>query len=156
MAPAVTTLSYEIGVTRLFGSCDLGDAGLVEGWSAAEEAHVWNDGPQAIMHVTMARPRRACVITFQGEPFITEGCKRQELTLFVNGFYLSSWRLTEARSYHLSARIELEQFWERGGKTVAQCVWYMPRCVRPSEIGLGSDYRELGFCFRTFAISEDA
>jgi hypothetical protein len=153
---AAPALSYEIGVTRLFGICDLGDVGLAGGWSAAEEAHVWNDGPEATMHVHMSKPRRTCILTFEGEPFITDGCERQDVTLFVNGFHIGSWRLTEARSYRLSARVEPEQIWERGGKAVAHCVWYMPRSVRPSEVGLGSDHRELGFCFRAFAISEEA
>lgn len=153
--PSLPMLSYEIGVTRLFGSCDLGHVGLVEGWSEPEEGHVWNDGAQAIMHVTMRKPRSACTLTFEGEPFITDGCERQDINLFVNGFHIGSWRLTQARGYRLSARIEPEQLWERRDKTVAHCVWCLPRSIRPSELGLGSDDRELGFCFRTFDISEE-
>lgn len=148
-------LSYETGVTRLFGNCDLGSLGFLEGWSLPEDAHIWNDGPEARLKIEMAAPRKTCHITFRGMPYLAAGCLRQDVTLFVNGHLIRTWRLTENKNYELSGMIEPEQFFNRRGRALVQCVWQIPNSVRPSDLGIGSDDRELGFCFRSLLIVEE-
>ncbi len=148
-------VTCEPGVTRLFGDGDLGRHGLLSGWAAPEEGHVWNDGPEAVLRLRTGRPRAPCTLTFEGEPFLGQGCARQDLVLYLNGFRIGFWRLTEPRTYRLAATIEPEQLFERDGAAVARCIWHLPHSVRPAVLGQGTDTRELGFCFRTLTITEN-
>jgi hypothetical protein len=147
------TVSYDLGVTRLFGECDLNGDGLCAGWAVPEKAHVWNDGLDAIFELNMDKPEAPCRLTFEGEPFLNGDCKRQDVVLYVNGFRTGFWRLKEARTHSLSVTLEPEQIFNRGNKAFARCVWHLPDSVRPAELGLGADSRQLGFCFRSFLIA---
>jgi hypothetical protein len=147
-------MKLELGVTRLFGDCDIGSSGLSSGWSIPEAAHVWNDGLESVFEVTTRRPRTECLLTFEGEPLLGGNCTHQDVVLYVNGFRVAFWRLTEAKTHILSAVIEPEQFFDRGDRTLAKCTWHLPLSRRPVDLGLGADTRELGFCFRSFTIAE--
>jgi hypothetical protein len=147
-------VTYELGVTRLFGDCDIGTNGLSSGWSIPEAAHVWNDGLESVFEVTMRKPRAECLLTFEGEPLLGGDCAQQDILLYVNGFRIAFWRLIEARTHKLSATIEPEQFFCRGERSLAKCTWHLPLSRRPVDLGLGSDTRELAFCFRSFTLEE--
>ena len=147
-------IHFDFGVTRLFGDCDIASTGLVSGWAVPEEAHTWNDGPQAILKMRTSEPERPCRITFDGEPFLSEECPHQDIILLVNGFQVGFWQLAESRTYRLTAEIEPEQLFLRDGGAIAKCVWCLPNSVRPVDVGQGSDTRQLGFCFRSIAIAE--
>jgi hypothetical protein len=144
----------EPGMTRLFGQCDLAATGLVSGWSAPEEAHVWSDGPEAVLQVLTEVPRSRVRLTFEGEPFLAPGVERQAMTLFVNGYRVGFWRLAEPRTYTLSVTLEPEQVLTRGETALLSCVWHLPGSARPADLGQGEDTRELGFCFRSIAVAE--
>src|SRR5579863_935874 len=51
-----TALDCEPGVIRLFGAADIGSRGMVSGWSAPEEGHAWNDGPEASYCISVRPP----------------------------------------------------------------------------------------------------
>jgi len=155
MDKVVDVVPYEIGMSRFFGQTDIGRAGLLHGWSDPEEAHVWNDGPEAALRLITRKPRTPYRLTFEGEPFLSKGCPRQDMTLFVNGLRLGFWRLTEPRPHTLSVVIEPQQMFDRNGMTTLNLVWYLPTSVRPADVGLGSDYRELGVCFRMLTITAE-
>jgi hypothetical protein len=140
------------GLTRLFGVHDVAESGLVSGWAAPEEAHIWNDGLQSVLRFKTERVSKSRVLTFEGEPFLGGDLRFQDVTLYANGFRIGFWRLHEVRTYILSATIEPEQFFERSGASVVTCLWHLPGSARPVNLGMGSDTRELGFCFRSITL----
>jgi hypothetical protein len=143
---------FEPGLTRSFGEPDIGPDVLSSGWSFPEEGHAWNDGIEAALTLAVPRLTSACEISFAGEPFLNGTCEVQNMTLFVNGFRIRSWRLNEKKSYLLTAPIEPEQIFHRENTSYLKCVWYLPDAVRPSALGVNSDDRELAFCFRYLTI----
>jgi hypothetical protein len=154
MAFLLACAKCELGVTRLFGECDIGSNGLSSGWSVPEAAHVWNDGLESVFDVTMRKARAECIFTFEGEPLLGGDCARQDILFFVNGYRIAFWRLVEAKTHTLTAIVEPEQLFDRGDRVLARCVWHLPLSRRPVDLGLGTDTRELGFCFRSFTIAE--
>jgi hypothetical protein len=147
------TGDWEIGVTRLFGNFDLAGTGLVSGWATPEDPHIWNDGPEAVLQIVTEPVKRRLRLSFEGIPFIGGNCTFQDVTLYVNGLRVGFWRLRESKSYVLPATIEPEQLLERSGKATLTCAWHLPNSVRPLDLGLGKDTRELGFCFRSMTLS---
>jgi hypothetical protein len=145
-------LNLELGLTRLFGQADLDKDGLVSGWANPEDQHTWNDGIDAVMTVYTSASGSACRLTFEGEPFLPVDVGIQDVVLFVNGFRVGFWRLREAKTYSLSAIIEPEQFFSRDDYSLLKLAWHIPRSVRPADVGLGLDTRELGFCFRSLTL----
>jgi hypothetical protein len=146
-------LSFEFGVTRLFGLGDIGTNGLVSGWAIPEDSHVWNNGPEAILTLETDVPSRAYTITVDGGPFITPRQPLQEITLYANGWRIGFWRFREGGAQVMVASIAPEQFFVRGDKALLNCVWHIPYSVRPSDLGLSGDGRELGFVFRSLTIA---
>jgi len=144
----------KIGMTRSFGMMDLGSVGLSAGWAQPEEAHTWNDGCETVFEAGFESVPEGCTIEFVGRPFLSEGVSRQDVQLHVNGFRLGYWRLTEPSDYVLRARVEPEQLLRRGNGSIMKCVWSFPGAVRPVDKGLSGDFRELAFCFRSFAVIE--
>lgn len=144
---------WEIGTTRLFGNFDLGTAGLISGWSAPEDPHVWNDGPEAVMQIVTNPVRRTLRITIEATPFINGSVTSQDATLYVNGARIGFWRMRESKSYLLSGTIEPEQIFERDGKALLTCAFHLPKSTKPVDVGAGKDTRELGLCFRSITLA---
>jgi len=142
----------KVGISRHFGVEDIGSVGLTSGWALPEEGQNWNDGCEAVLDCRLEGSTKGCVLEFSGQPFFCDGVAEQALRLHLNGFYLGSWRLTEARQHFLSARIEPEQIFRRGVFSVLKCVWSFPRAVRPAEKGISSDGRGLAFCFHSITV----
>jgi hypothetical protein len=142
------------GVVRLFGTCDIGDYGLGQGWAPPEPSHIWNDGPDATLHLLLRGEPRRAKLSIDGMPFIRPGQPRQEITLYVNGFRLGFWRLLEPKIGTLSAMIAPEQMFMRGENCVLDCTFHIPTCARPMDLGEGGDRRELGFCFQTVVVAD--
>jgi len=128
---------------------------LVAGWSLPEEAHAWNDGLLTTLNLSLEKPSAPCTLVFEGQPFVNASCSSQDLTLYVNGFFIGFWRLTEPRDYRLTASLHPEHFLERDGHAVASFCWMLPQSTRPADIGLAADDRQLGFCFRTFLLAQE-
>ncbi|HTH99301.1 MAG TPA: hypothetical protein VL752_00015 [Acidisoma sp.] len=144
---------WEIGTTRLFGNFDLGTAGLISGWSAPEDPHIWNDGPEAVMQIVTGPVRRTLRVTVEAIPFISGNVTSQDVTLYVNGSRIGFWRLQESKSYLLSGMIEPEQIFERDGKALLTCSFHLPKSAKPVDVGAGKDSRELGLCFRSITLA---
>jgi len=89
-------LNTDIGVVRCFGGDDIREAGMVRGWAAPEDAHSWNDGPEAVLVLAADRPDFPCALVVEGAPLIVPARQRQDATLYVNGLRLGFWRLTDA------------------------------------------------------------
>ena len=144
---------WALGTTRLFGNHDLGRSGLITGWSEPEDMHVWNNGPEAVLHALIEPTTRAISVKLEGIPFLDGSVPQQELTLFVNGARLGFWRLAERRSYTLEAMIEPEHIFTREAHCLLACAFHVPKSAKPSDLGLGSDGRELGFCFQSICFA---
>lgn len=150
-------LRIEPGIIRLFGKADIGAQGAAGGWAAPEEGHSWNDGYDATLRVeVMQRPTTAMTITVEGTPYVFNEARRQDITLYANGYRLGSWRMEERKSIALSARIEPEQWVERDGRVFAALTWHIPNSLRPAYNSDGSDDRCIGFAFGTLLLSEAA
>jgi hypothetical protein len=146
-------LDYEIGSTRLFGSADIAQSGLISGWSAQEPSHNWSDGDDTCLVLrTQDVPLLPCVLAVEGSPFLAKGVGRQRVTFYANGHRLGFWDLTESRLYVLEASVEPEYWLRRDGGGVLNLVWHLPDAVKPIDLGQGEDHRKLGFCFRSMTI----
>ncbi len=146
----------EFGVTRFFGSIDVGRSGLWLGWAEPEDAHNWSEGCQSVLAVAISDPGEGCTIEFAGEPYFNERCQRQDVILHVNGFHVGHWRLSDPASVVLSARIEKEQMFLRNGLMMLRCAWSFPDSISPAALGLSADSRELAFCFRSITFEKIA
>ncbi|WP_459696627.1 hypothetical protein [Acidisoma sp. C75] len=144
---------WSFGVTRLFGNHDLGESGLISGWAGPEDGHVWNDGPEALMHAVFEPTNRPVTLTIEGIPFLGGTIPFQDLTLYVNGARLGFWRLSQPKVCTIEAIIEPEHIFLRQGYSVLSCAFHMPGATRPVEIGLGSDTRALAFCFHSICLA---
>jgi hypothetical protein len=149
-------LHSECGLVRCFGTGDIGQAGLAQGWAAPEDAHNWNDGPEAVLLLTTAVPSSPCLLVVEGAPLIVPSRQRQDITLYANGIRLGFWRLTNARNIQLRVTIEPEHVLTRddadGPLGVLHLAFHLPDSLRLSAIQAEGDDRELGFCFRTLAL----
>jgi hypothetical protein len=143
----------EPGVTRFFGLGDIAAKSLLSGWAAPEDNHNWNDGLDAALLISLRqRPDDTHVLAVEGRPFITAGLGRQDVTLFVNGFRVGFWRLTDGANCRLEAELEPEVWMIRRGVAVAKCVFHLPDSTRPSDISSVQDHRQIGFCFQSLTI----
>ena len=140
-------------LTRFFGLGNEPDR-LLFGWASPEDNQNWNDGPEVGYRLQLTSPpREACVIRVEGAPFIEGQANRQTVTLYVNGLRLGWWSLTDARRVVLEARIEPEQWLIRDGMAIGDVRWHIPQSVSPSELGIGADERQLGFCFMSITVA---
>lgn len=146
------TLVCEAGIQRLFGLGDIGRSGLVSGWSAPEDSHIWNDGFDAVLAVSVPNAGRAMRILAVGEPFVTHLVPVQDLTLYANGFRLGFWRMIARQVSTIDAVIQ--PFQMHSERETAQLVFtfHLPLSVRPAEFADSADERLLGFCFRTLTL----
>ncbi len=153
----VETLHAEPGLVRCFGTGDIGQTGLAEGWAAPEEAHNWNDGAEAVILLSTQAPKEASVLVVEGAPLVVPTQPHQDVILYVNGLRLGFWRLANPRNVQLRATIEPEHVLIRGGtagnpRGVLRVAFHLPDSLRLSAIQSDGDDRELGFCFRTLAL----
>jgi hypothetical protein len=145
-------LNTDIGVVRCFGSGDIREAGMVRGWAAPEDAHSWNDRPDAVLVLTADRADFPRALMVEGAPLIVPARPRQDTMLYVNGLRLGFWRLSEAKTTQLEVLVEPSHRLARGDAAVLTLAWHLPDSLRLSTIEAAGDDRELGFCFRTPAL----
>jgi hypothetical protein len=125
----------ETNLTRTFGLGDLNERILLAGWALPEENHIWNDGIEASLIIRMRTlPPMQVSLKIEGLPFIEQSVKRQDVTLYVNGYRIGFWRLNTREKYFLHAEIEPEHWLVRNGDAYAKCVWHLPHSTRPCEI----------------------
>lgn len=148
--PAI--LSLQPGVPRCFGSDDIAETGMLQGWASCERGHAWNDGPDATLLVATRRRPEASELVVAVEPYVTRQNPTQDLTLYANGARAGFWRLSVREVTHLAAWIDPAWWREVGDRAVLRLVFHMPQSVVPHEIGDGDDRRQLGFSFRSLAL----
>ena len=145
-------IGIDIGTVRCFGTGDLGTAGQGAGWAAPEAAHCWNDGPEAALQLVTQRPDFRCVLVVVGAPLVATAARRQDVTLYGNGWRLGFWRLTQAVPVQLQAVIDPSQWRLDGKDATLDLAFHLPGSLRLSSVQADGDDRELGFCFHTLAI----
>jgi hypothetical protein len=151
--PPPNALATDIGVLRLFGYADIADRGIGQGWSPREDGHNWNDGLDTSLTLwTDHVPPEPCAIMIEGSPYLPKAIAEQRMTLYVNGFRLGYWSMSENRSYTLQATIEPEFWLHRNDGGMLKITWHLPDSVKPIDIGDAEDHRQLGFCFRTLML----
>ena len=89
----MNSVELAMGVTRIFGTHDLGRVGLQSGWAEPEDGHNWNDGTESVLLFTAPSLRRMCRLRVEGHAFLPRGCQNQRVFLHVNGFRLGYWNL---------------------------------------------------------------
>jgi hypothetical protein len=154
-SPPARFLKYELGVARQFGLADIGRQGLVSGWATPEDSHVWNDGPEAMLAVITEMPAGPVVLTVEGGPYINARQPVQEVTLYANGWRLGFWRFRENGPVIMEAVVQPEFFLPRPEGALLNLVWHLPSAVKPCDLGLSADGRELGFVFRSLLVKSD-
>lgn len=146
-------LRCNVDLVRLFGKSDIGDEGLGAGWSPPEDGHLWNDGAEASLLVSIpggvAPPLRLSVL---GEPYVTQAHPRQTVTLFANGHRAACWHLTRRTETELLVDLEPEWWFARADNACMRFDFCFADSARPSDIEAGEDARQLAFCFRQFCL----
>jgi len=145
-------LALDIGTVRRFGRKDIGARGLASGWATPEEAHCWNDGPEAVLSLATAPPDFRCVLVIEVVPLINAAAAKQDVTFFGNGLRLGFWRLTTEEPAQLEALIEPKCWRLQDGAAILDLAVNLPDSLRLSRIQSNGDDRELGLCFRTLAL----
>lgn len=149
------SLRVDPGIIRLFGKADIANRGLISGWAAPEEGHTWNDGLEAVQSLEAVQPPAGAVtLTVEGVPYVFGEARRQDITLYANGYRVGFWRMPERRVATLVARIEPEQWVVRRGLAYLNLTWHLPDSMRPADLGDGADGRNIGFAFRTLLIAD--
>lgn len=143
-----------LGTTRFFGIGDPVANRRLSGWAAPEDNQNWNNGPEVgyILKVSPP-PRQTCSIRVEGVAFIEANVPAQDITLYFNGLRLGWWRIAHGRPVVLEAEVEPQQWFVRDDVAIGNVRWHIPKSTSPRDIGTGSDERELGFCFRSIAVS---
>jgi len=144
-----TALDFEPGVIRLFGEADIGQRGMISGWSQPEAGHAWNDGQEAVYQIAVRPPIGRFDLTILGEPYISRARPFQEMTLFGNGYRIASWRMRARTETRLNVTLEPEWWFTRNRRHVMKLLFHMPTSARPNDLNDGQDGRELCFCFRS-------
>ena len=148
------TLECTPGMQRRFGRADFGRAGLTAGWSFPEDGHVWNEGLDAVLSLSLPeRPKDSMVLRLGGEPYVTRHQPTQDVTAYVNGLRAGAWRLGKRQETRLDIPVEPEWWLIRNTRALVRVALSLPNSVRPVDLGDGSDSRELGFCFRTLMLA---
>ncbi len=147
-------LDCEPGVIRLFNSADIGNRGMVSGWSAPEDGHTWNDGVEAALAISVRPPLGRFSLIVMGQPYVTRVRPLQELTLFANGWRIAAWRMTARSETKLAVALEPEWWFTRGTRSVMRLLFHLPHSARPKDLNDGVDGRELGFCFYSICLRQ--
>jgi hypothetical protein len=155
---AISTTNQElydqVDMTRFFGVGNANGERLLSGWAPPEQNQNWNDGSEVayLLNVSPA-PREACIIRVEGVPFIHNHVPRQTVAMYVNGLRLGGWSFHAPSRVVIEARVEPEQWLIRNGVAVGRVSWHIPHSVSPHQLGIGSDERELGFCFVSITVA---
>jgi hypothetical protein len=145
-------LSLPSGASRLFGAEDIGETGMLAGWSDVEPGHAWNNGIDATLLVATRPTPGPAELVISLEPYVTRQNPFQELTLYANGARAGFWQFSRREVESISAWID--PFWwrELHDRAVLRLVLHMPQAVCPREIGDGEDMRKLAFSFRSITL----
>jgi hypothetical protein len=146
-------LSCAPDVTRVFGWADINESGLVRGWATPEDSHTWNNGTDAELDLAVQQVSGAMTMTITGHPFVKPKHPHQSITIYANGYRLGFWRLKTEEVAYLTVVVQPEHWFRRGGHFVLNVVFSMPDSIVPSELGIGLDMREIGFCFNSIKLS---
>jgi hypothetical protein len=146
------SLFIEPGIIRIFGKGDIARRGQISGWAEPEDGHTWNEGIETSVLLEAQQPTGPVTIAVEGMPYITGTAKKQDVTLYANGYRVGFWRLTSQEHLTITATIEPEQWFARDGKATLRLVWHLPDCVSPKELGEGIDGRRLAFAFCTITL----
>jgi hypothetical protein len=144
----------ELSLVQFFGIGSADALGLKEGWAWPEENHIWNDGYEATLNISLpAVPNAVYKLIFEARPHLAPGLERQDVTLYFNGHRVGFWRLEESGGVTLEADIEPEFWFKRQGVAVGKCTWHLPNSTKPSDIKETQDNRLLGLCFQSMMIA---
>jgi hypothetical protein len=153
IADTKSVLSCTADVTRVFGWADINESGLVRGWASPEDSHTWNNGTDAELDLAIGQVNGPMTMTITGHPFVKPQHPLQSITVYANGYRLGFWRLKTEEVAYLTIVVQPEHWLRRRGHFVMNLVFSMLESVVPSEIGVGTDMREIGFCFNSIKFS---
>ena len=155
----VAPVSYipdELNVIRFFGAGDIGSSRLLFGWAKPEENHNWNDGFDVGYMLNLSSPpKQTCRIRVEGRAYTHQDVPCQEMTMYVNGLRLGWWSISDPAPQVLDVIVEPEQWLVRDNMALARIAWYIPTSVRPCDLSVDGDERQLGFCFHSITVLSD-
>jgi hypothetical protein len=148
-------LAYEAGVIRFFGKNDIGTNGLLKGWAKPEDMHAWNDGQVAELLLSNETAGDVSLIVIEGQAYVNSQAPFQDITMFANGLFVGFWRLREGDSgkHRIEAEVGADLGVSYAGTGILRLTFLMPLSIRPSELGVGDDHRQLAFCFHSLMVS---
>jgi hypothetical protein len=149
----LSMLWMQPGETRHFGTEDIGTAGLLAGWAAAEPGHAWNDGFDATLRIATDRADQPMLLTLAAEPYVTRQNPIQDVTVYANGARAGFWRLTARDVAEMPIWIDPSWWTMQDGSATLRLVVFLPQSVSPRELGDGEDMRLLGLSFRSLTLS---
>ncbi len=147
-------LECRLGTVRLFSTADLRTLGMGLGWADPEEGHTWNDGIDTEYSIAIASPPAVLTLEIIGTPFIVAARPRQELSVFGNGQLAGTHVMSAGMDHRLSFTLQPHWWMRNGRRWTMNLLFHLPHSVRPCDIDLSDDRRELGFAFRSICLRE--
>ncbi len=117
-----------------------------EGWGFEEARGRWTEGRRATLHIRFAKPpKRPLRLNALLAPLLHETYPEQEVRVLVGGNEVARWNLKSPDATLACAEIPADKLHDR------QCeiAFEMRHALRPADLGMGSDHRELGAWFRS-------
>jgi hypothetical protein len=125
----------------------------VQGWSQDKDRSdiTWMDGHVASLEFLMSPPTIDLLMVARMKPFVTDGLKRQQLQIYLNGLFVDLWssKTNEVREY--SSLLKRSVFSRDSCNTLS---FAAPNAISPVEAELGPDERTLSFAFMQITLQD--
>ena len=117
------------------------------GWSYPETFGVWSEGNQVKLVIPLPRDSKGALesingITLEMRALISPNHPQQQVDIWVNGHYQKTSILQKNQGNIIHVSIPSDQI--DSGQDYLEIELKLPNKVKPVELGLGNDIRELG------------
>ena len=117
------------------------------GWSYPETFGVWSEGNQVKLVIPLPRDSKGALesingITLEMRALISPNHPQQQVDIWVNGHYQKTSILQKNQGNIIDVSISSDQI--DSGQDYLEIELKLPNKVKPVELGLGNDIRELG------------
>ena len=142
----ISNLAVPMGTDILFSAADAGGIFLLDGWSTPEPWGTWTEEKNS--HLILPLPAGADIkpmrLSINAQGLLGEGHPSQTVTVSANGVAVGQIRFDDVHnSGWRTLPVPLSAL-TRGRQGLLEVSFEIERPVRPADLGMGQDVRELG------------
>ena len=142
----ISNLAVPMGTDILFSAAGAGAIFLLDGWSTPEPWGTWTEGKNS--HLILPLPAGADIrpmrLSINAQGLLGKGHPSQTVTVSVNGVAVGQIRFDDVHnSGWRTLPVPLSAL-TRGRQGLLDVSFEIERPVRPADLGMGQDDRELG------------